>query len=239
MFIQIAPKAKVYVTDQDVQFIRQHTTESFRAKQLSPEDADRAKRLADKAVFVRKKLDDDTQYALNRKIRFVANDRKNKSELVKQIEAYGLKNKLQDLARKEEARRPFRHLPKQFSKGILIGNIAIVPKKHTGTRYVYVLADMMEAKILHEDINLKQTAILVAHYLADDKNIPNNILELDTKHASQLFDIQNAKRMIREAQKEKDELMEDVYWDRLDVANRLADDCKTKIQHIFNDTFGA
>ena len=164
---------------------------------------------------------------------------KNKSELGKQIEAYGLKNKLKDLARKEEARRPFRHLPKQFSKGILIGNIAIVPKKHTGTRYVYVLADMMEAKILHEDINLKQTAILVAHYLADDKNVPSNIVELDTKHASQLFDIQNAKRMIREAQKEKDELMEDVYWDRLDVANRLADDCKTKIQHIFNDTFGA
>ena len=164
---------------------------------------------------------------------------KNKSELVKQIEAYGLKNKLQDLARKEEARRPFRHLPKQFSKGILIGNIAIVPKKHTGTRYVYVIADMMEAKLLHEDINLKQTAILVAHYLADGKNIPGNILELDTKHASQLFDIQNAKRMIREAQKEKDEQMEDVYWDRLDVANRLADECKGKIQHIFNDTFGA
>jgi hypothetical protein len=163
---------------------------------------------------------------------------KNKSELVKQIEAYGLKNKLQDLARKEEARRPFRHLPKQFSKGILIGNIAIVPKKHTGTRYVYVIADMMEAKVLHEDINLKQTAILVAHHLADGKNVPYNIIELDTKHASQLFDIQNAKRMIREAQKEKDELMEDVYWDRLDVANRLADECKGKIQHIFNDTFG-
>ena len=162
-----------------------------------------------------------------------------KSELVKQIEAYGLKNKLADLAEKEKARRPFRHLPKQFSKGILIGNIAIVPKKHTGTRYVYVIADMMEARVLHEDINLKQTAILVAHYLADHKNIPSNILELDTKHASQLFDIQNAKRMIREAQKEKDELMEDVYWDRLDVANRLADECKSKIQHIFNDTFGA
>ena len=164
---------------------------------------------------------------------------KNKSELVKQIEAYGLKSKLAALAHKEQARRPFRHLPKQFSKGILIGNIAIVPKKHTGTRYVYVIADMMEARVLHEDINLKQTAILVAHYLADGKNVPNNILELDTKHASQLFDIQNAKRMIREAQKEKDELMEDVYWDRLDVANRLADDCKGKIQHIFNDTFGA
>ena len=163
---------------------------------------------------------------------------KNKSELVKQIEAYGLKSKLADLAHKEQARRPFRHLPKQFSKGILIGNIAIVPKKHTGTRYVYVIADMLEAKVLHEDINLKQTAILVAHYLADGRHIPNNILELDAKHASQLFDIQNAKRMIKEAQKNKDEQMEDVYWDRLDVANRLADECKANIQQIFSDTFG-
>ena len=164
---------------------------------------------------------------------------KNKSELVKQIEAYGLKGKLADLVRKEESRRPFHHLPKQFSKGILIGNIAIVPKKYTGTRYVYVIADMLEAKVLHEVINLKQTAILVAHHLADDKNIPANILELDIKHASQLFDIQSAKRMIREAQKENDEQMEDVYWDRLDVANRLADDCKSSIQQIFNDTFGS
>ena len=164
---------------------------------------------------------------------------KNKSELVKQIEAYGLKNKLADLARKEEARRPFRHLPKQFSKGILIGNIAIVPKKSTGTRYVYVIADMLEATILHDDINLKQTAILVAHYLADNKDVPKNILDLDTKFASQLFDIQTAKRMIREAQKGKDDLSADVYWDRLDVANHLADDCKDRIQLIFSDTFGA
>jgi len=164
---------------------------------------------------------------------------KNRSELVKQIEAYGLKNKLAELARREEARRPFRHLPKQFSKGILIGNIAIVPKKYTSTRYVYVIADMLEARILHEDINLKQTAILVAHHLADGKNVPTNLMELDTKFASQLFDIQNAKRMIKEAQKNKDEVMEDIYWDRLDVANRLADECKSRIQMIFNDTFGA
>ena len=161
-----------------------------------------------------------------------------KSQLVRQIEAYGLKSKLATLAQKEQARRPFQHLPKQFSKGILIGNIAIVPKKYTGTRYVYVIADMMEATILYDDINLKQTAILVSHYLADGKNIPRNILELDSKHASQLFDIQSAKRMIKEAQKNKDEQMEDVYWDRLDVANRLADDCKSNIQQIFSDTFG-
>jgi len=164
---------------------------------------------------------------------------KNRSELVKQIEAYGLKNKLAELARREEARRPFRHLPKQFSKGILIGNIAIVPKKLTGTRYAYVIADMLEATIIHEDINLKQTAILVAHHLADGKRVPTNLMELDTKFASQLFDIQNAKRMIKEAQKNKDEAMEDIYWDRLDVANRLADECKSRIQMIFNDTFGA
>ena len=164
---------------------------------------------------------------------------KNKSELVKQIEAYGLKGKLADLARKEESKRPFHHLPKQFSKGILIGNIAIVPKKHTGTRYVYVIADMLEARLLHEDINLKQTAILVAHHLADEKTVPINILELDNKFASRLFDIQSAKRMIREAQKGKDEMSEDVYWDRMDTANHLADECKGRIQQIFNDTFGA
>ena len=164
---------------------------------------------------------------------------KNKSELVRQIEAYGLKGKLADLAQREQARRPFQHLPKQFAKGILIGNIAIVPKKHTGTRYVYVIADMLEARLLHEDINLKQTAILVANYLADNKPVPTNLLALDNKFSSQLFDIQNAKRMIREAQKDKDEQMEDVYWDRMDTANRLADDCKGNIQQIFNDTFGA
>ena len=101
---------------------------------------------------------------------------KSNIELVRQIEAYGLKNKLQDLARKQESKRPFRHLPKQFSKGILIGNIAIVPKKWSGTRYVYVIADMLEAKVLHDDINLKQTAIMVAHHLADGKNVPSNLM---------------------------------------------------------------
>ena len=163
---------------------------------------------------------------------------KSNTELVRQIEAYGLKNKLQDLARREEAKRPFRHLPKQFSKGILIGNIAIVPKKWTGTRYVYVIADMMEARVLHEAINLKQTAILVAHYLADGKPVPSNLLDLDIKFASQIFDIQSAKRMIKEAQKSKHALTEDVYWDRLDSANHLADQCKASIQSIFNETFG-
>ena len=162
---------------------------------------------------------------------------KNKKELVRQIEAYGLKHKLAELARKEEARRPFRHLPKQFSKGILIGNIAIVPKKHTGTRYVYVVADMLEAKILHEDINLKQTAILVAHNIADGNEEPTNILELDTHFASQLFNITNAKRMMKEARKADDEAQEEVYQFKLATAHDLADEYKAKIQGIFQSTF--
>jgi hypothetical protein len=164
---------------------------------------------------------------------------KNKQELVRQIEAYGLKNKLAELARKEEARRPFRHLPKQFSKGILIGNIAIVPKKHTGTRYVYVIADMIEAKLLYEDINLKQSAILIAHHLAENKNTPQQIMEYDTHFASQLFNITNAKRMIKMAQKEHDDSMEEIYAQRLENAHLLADEYKGKIQGIFQSTFGA
>ena len=159
------------------------------------------------------------------------------SELVRQIEAYGLKDKLADLAHKEQARRPFRHLPKQFAKGILIGNIAIVPKKHTGTRYVYVIADMLEAKIIYEDINLKQSAILVAHHLAEGKNPPSNVIDYDTHFASYLFEITNCKRMLKQAQKEQDELQEQLFFEKLEVAHRLADEYKGKIQDIFQSTF--
>ena len=74
MFIQIAPRVKGYVTDYDMEFIRAHSHDSFSSDQLAPEDADRAKRLADKAIFVRKKLDTGVQYALNRKIRIVRDE---------------------------------------------------------------------------------------------------------------------------------------------------------------------
>ena len=159
------------------------------------------------------------------------------SELVKQIEAYGLKEKLADLAHKQEARRQFHHLPKQFSKGILIGNIAIVPKKHTGTRYIYVIADMIKAKILYDHINLKQTAILVAHNIAEDKEVPCNVLEYDTHFASKLFEIRSAKGMVKSAQKEKNADMENAYLQRVEHANYLADDYKARIQNIFHRTF--
>jgi len=71
MLIQIAPRVKVFVTEEDMAFILEHRSESFRGSELPPEQQDRAKRLADKAIFVRKKLDNDVQYLLNRHIKKV------------------------------------------------------------------------------------------------------------------------------------------------------------------------
>ena len=150
---------------------------------------------------------------------------KNKQELVKQIESYNLKLKFKQLEEKDQKIRPFRHLPKQFSKGILIGNIAIVPRKHHEGRYVYVIADMVEAKILHEEVWLKQTAIL------------EQLLKLDVDFASKLFDIRNFKRFYRMAKKEKDDNKAFVYENKFLIANDKADAIKSRIQDIFDDTF--
>jgi|TARA_S200000501_G_C20604406_1_gene647375 hypothetical protein len=49
---------------------------SFKNTDLQPEDMETAKVLADKAVFVRKKLDNGVQYALNRRIKFIRNGNK-------------------------------------------------------------------------------------------------------------------------------------------------------------------
>lgn len=74
MFIQIAPRVKVFVTDEQENFIKAHSAAHFKHSELSSRHAQLAKLLADKAVFVRKKLDDDVQYALNRRIRFMRNE---------------------------------------------------------------------------------------------------------------------------------------------------------------------
>jgi len=162
---------------------------------------------------------------------------KNRYELVKQIEAYGLKSRLAEIAKKDEKRRPFRHLPKQFSKGILIGKIAIVPKKSAGTRYIYVIADMVKAQILYDDIHLKQTAILVAHNIADNKEVPDYVLKLDEQFSSHLFSITNSKRMYKMAKKEKNEGMMEIQTQKFEEANRLADEYKQEIMNIFTSTF--
>ena len=161
----------------------------------------------------------------------------NKTDLIKQIESYNLGSKLKDLAIKDEQKRPFRHLPKQFSKGILIGNIAIVPKKHTETRYAYVIADMIGAKVLYDDINLKQTAIMISHHLAEGSSPPSHIIDQDKAFASKVFDISNFKRMQKEAKKQQDEGLEFVYENKFVEANRAADELKRNIQSNFNSLF--
>ena len=74
MFVQIAPHVRVFLTKEHVAFVQKYQhIESFTDRSLSPEESHLARVLGDKAIFVRKKLDDGMQYALNRRIRFVKN----------------------------------------------------------------------------------------------------------------------------------------------------------------------
>ena len=77
MFVQIAPHVRVFLTKEQVAFVQKYQhIESFTDRSLSPEESHLARVLGDKAIFVRKKLDDGMQYALNRRIRFVKNVKK-------------------------------------------------------------------------------------------------------------------------------------------------------------------
>ena len=77
MFIQIAPKVKVFATKEQVDFINKYKDKaSFRDTDLDPREVQVAKVLADKSVYVRKKLDVGVQYALNRRIKFVTHGKK-------------------------------------------------------------------------------------------------------------------------------------------------------------------
>ena len=102
---------------------------------------------------------------------------------------------------------------------------------------MYVIADMMQAKILHDDIHLKQSAILIAHYLADGKEVPDRILDLDSQFASRLFDIKSFKMKWRAAEKLNDEAQAFIYENKYIEANRIADELKENIQILFDSTF--
>ena len=71
MYVQIAPQCRVWITDAHYEFVRTHSDRPFKNTDLQPNEIEMAKHLADKAIFVRKKLDTGVQYALNRRIRFV------------------------------------------------------------------------------------------------------------------------------------------------------------------------
>ena len=75
MYIKIAPRARVYATDEQINFIHKYgQRESFRNTDLEAKEILTAKILADKSILVRKKLDVGVQYALNRYIKFVDDD---------------------------------------------------------------------------------------------------------------------------------------------------------------------
>ena len=77
MYIQISPQARVYITQEQIDFINKYRKyDSFRNTNLEIHEIHIAKILADKSVLVRKKLDDDVQYALNRYVKFVDNGNK-------------------------------------------------------------------------------------------------------------------------------------------------------------------
>ena len=77
MFVQIAPRVKVFLTDIQIVFLNKYKDkESFCSTDLLPEEIEIARILGDKSIFVRKKLDIGVQYALNRRIKFVKDAKK-------------------------------------------------------------------------------------------------------------------------------------------------------------------
>ena len=77
MFVQIAPHVRVFLTQVQVDFVNKYKDkESFRSTDLQPEEVELARILGDKSIFVRKKLDNGMQYALNRRIKFVKDAKK-------------------------------------------------------------------------------------------------------------------------------------------------------------------
>jgi len=62
---------RVFITEKQHEFIRKwQKQEHFLQSELPIDEAVTAKTLSDKGILVRKKLDTDTQYALNKHIKF-------------------------------------------------------------------------------------------------------------------------------------------------------------------------
>ena len=96
---------------------------------------------------------------------------------------------------------------------------------------------MIQARIVYEDIHLKQSAILIAHHLADGKTIPENILHWDSEFASRIFDIKSYKGKLRAAEKSGDDDQAFIYENKFREANRQADAIKQRIHNLFDSTF--
>ena len=70
MFINLSPKARIYISKEQLKFLHEYSkNDFFLQSKLSVEEVKIAKVLADKGMLVRKKLTSDTQFAVNRRIR--------------------------------------------------------------------------------------------------------------------------------------------------------------------------
>ena len=71
MYVHISRHERVFITEKQHDFLNKNKNlEHFLQSELPIEEAVIAKTLSDKGILVRKKLDNDTQYALNKHIRF-------------------------------------------------------------------------------------------------------------------------------------------------------------------------
>ena len=72
MYAYITRYVRVYLTDTQYQFLDKFkNSESLLQSSLAPEELPTVKILADKCILVRKKLDNDIQYALNKSVRII------------------------------------------------------------------------------------------------------------------------------------------------------------------------
>lgn len=71
MYVHISRHVRVFITEKQHDFLNKHKNlEHFLQSELPIDEAIIAKTLSDKGILVRKKLDNDTQYALNKHIKF-------------------------------------------------------------------------------------------------------------------------------------------------------------------------
>ena len=71
MYVHISRHVRVFITEKQHDFINKWKNhEHFLQSALPIDEAVTAKTLSDKGILVRKKLDADTQYALNKHIKF-------------------------------------------------------------------------------------------------------------------------------------------------------------------------
>ena len=77
MFINISQKVRVFLSNNDLEFLHKYSKkQDFKQSELDVDEINIAKTLASKSILVRKKLIADTQYAVNRSIRVFNHDHK-------------------------------------------------------------------------------------------------------------------------------------------------------------------